>query len=49
MQIRVRVSLLNLTDEVKEKGSAFRVTASNAMARVELESLIKTGDLLVAA
>jgi hypothetical protein len=35
----------NFTLEVKGNGSAFRVTDSKAIARVEAESLIKTGAL----
>jgi hypothetical protein len=49
MQMRVRVSELKFTLEVRGNGSAFNVTDSSAIARVELLSLIKTGDLLVAA
>jgi hypothetical protein len=49
MQMRVRVSELKFTVEVGEKGSAFSVTDSRAIARVEVESVIKTGDLFVAA
>jgi hypothetical protein len=47
--IRVRVSELNLTDEVRGKGSGLIVTDSKATALVEVDSLSKTGDLLVAA
>ncbi len=49
MQMRVRVSELKFTVEVGEKGSAFSVTDSRAIARVEAESVIKIGDLFVAA
>jgi len=47
--MRVRVSELNLTEEVSGKGSGLIVTDSTAMALVEVDSLSKTGDLLVAA
>jgi hypothetical protein len=49
MQMRVRVSVLNFTVEVSGKGSAFSVTDSRAMARVELASLNKTGGFALAA
>src|SRR5512132_4155164 len=49
MQMRVRVSVLNFTVEVGGKGSAFSVTDSRAMARVELASLSKTGGFGFAA
>ena len=49
MQMRVRVSELKFTVEISEKGSAFSVTDSRAIARVEAESVINVGDLLVAA
>jgi hypothetical protein len=44
--MRVRVSLLNFTLDVNGNGSAFKVTDSSAIARVEAESLIRTGALL---
>jgi hypothetical protein len=49
MQMRVRVSGLNFTVAVGANGSPFSVTDSRAIARVEAESDIKVGDLLVAA
>jgi hypothetical protein len=39
----VRVSGEKLTEAVGWKGSGFKVTDSKAMARVEAESLIRTG------
>jgi hypothetical protein len=47
--MRVRVSVLKFTVEVSGKGSAFSVTDSSAMARVDVASLIKTGALEFAA
>jgi len=44
--MRVRVSLLNFTVEVSANGPSFSVTDSSATARVEVESLIKTGALV---
>jgi hypothetical protein len=49
MAIRVRVSELNGTDAVTGNGSAFIVTDSKAIARVEVDSLNKTGGVLLAA
>lgn len=46
MAIRVRVSELKLTVEVSGNGSGLIVTDSKAMARVEVDSLSKTGDLV---
>ena len=43
MQTRVRVWELNFVEEVKGNGSGFNVTDSSAIARVEVESLSKTG------
>jgi hypothetical protein len=41
--IRVRLSALNLTEEVGAKGSGLSVADSTAMARVEAELLSSTG------
>jgi hypothetical protein len=41
--MRVRVSELNLTLEVNGKGSALSVIDSRAIARVDVDSLIKVG------
>jgi hypothetical protein len=49
MTIRVRVSALKGTEAVSGNGSAFIVTDSKAIARVEADSLNNTGGLLVAA
>jgi hypothetical protein len=49
MQMRVRVSLLKLTVAVGGKGSAFSVTDSRAIARVEMAVLSSTGALALAA
>src|SRR5216110_2254515 len=46
---RVRSSALNSTEEVSLKGSGRCVTDSKAIARVEAESLMRTGLLLAAA
>src|SRR6476646_5182597 len=46
--MRVRLSLLNFTVEVSANGPSFKVTDSTATARVEAESLIKTGALVAA-
>ena len=47
--MRVRLSSLNFTVEVRGNGPPFNVTDSRAIARVEVESLIKTGALGFAA
>jgi len=44
MQTRVRVSEPSFVEEVKGNGSGFRVKDSSAIARVEVDSLSKTGD-----
>ena len=43
MQTRVRVSEPSFVEEVKGNGSGFRVKDSSAIARVEVDSLSKTG------
>jgi hypothetical protein len=42
---RVRLSGAKLTDAVRGKGSGLMVTDSSATARVDVASLINTGDL----
>jgi hypothetical protein len=49
MQTRVRPSALNGTGAVTGKGSALKVTDSNATARVEAEALISFGGFRLAA